>query len=114
MYGSGLRLMETLRLRVKDIDFGQRTITVHDGKGEKHRVVTLPRALEARLKAQLAKQKENHADDLAGGCGDAHMPEALMRKYPNASREWPWQFLRAALTSERFKTFSATLTYQRQ
>ncbi len=93
MYGSGLRLMETLRLRVKDIDFGQGTITVHDGKGAKHRVVTLPRALEARLKAHLAKQKEKHADDLAGGCGDAHMPEALMRKYPNASREWPWQFL---------------------
>jgi integrase len=53
----------------------------------------LPRALESRLKEHLAKESQKHADDLAGGCGDAHMPEALMRKYPNASREWPWQFL---------------------
>ena len=93
MYGSGLRLMEALRLRVKDIDFGQGTIIVNDGKGAKHRVVPLPRALESRLKDHLAKEKQKHADDLAGGCGDAHMPEALARKYPNASREWPWQFL---------------------
>ena len=85
--------MEALRLRVKDIDFGQGTIIVNDGKGAKHRVVPLPRALESRLKEHLAKEKQKHADDLAGGCGDAHMPEALARKYPNASREWPWQFL---------------------
>lgn len=93
MYGSGLRLMETLRLRVKDIDFGQGTIIVNDGKGAKHRVVPLPRALDLRLKAHLQKQKEIHAQDLAGGCGETHLPEALMRKYPNACREWPWQFL---------------------
>jgi len=93
MYGSGLRLMEALRLRVKDIDFGQGTIIVNDGKGAKHRVVPLPRALESRLKEHLAKEREKHANDLAGGCGEAHMPESLLRKYPNASREWPWQFL---------------------
>ena len=93
MYGSGLRLMEALRLRVKDIDFGQGAIIVNDGKGAKHRVVPLPRALETRLKEHLAREREKHANDLAGGCGDAHMPESLLRKYPNASREWPWQFL---------------------
>jgi integron integrase len=93
MYGSGLRLMETLRLRVKDIDFGQGTIVIHDGKGAKHRVVTLPRALESRLRTHLEREKEKHAQDLAGGCGETHMPEALLRKYPNASCEWPWQFI---------------------
>ena len=66
---------------------------LNDGKGAKHRVVPLPRALESRLKDHLAKESKKHADDLAGGCGDVHMPEALMRKYPNASKEWPWQFL---------------------
>lgn len=93
MYGSGLRLMEALRLRVKDIEFGQGTIIVNDGKGAKHRVVPLPRALETRLKEHLGKEAQKHDDDLAGGCGEVHMPEALMRKYPNACREWPWQFL---------------------
>ena len=98
MYGSGLRLMESLRLRVKDIDFGQGTIIINDGKGSKHRVVPLPRALETRLKEHLAKENIKHADNLAGGCGEVHMPEALLRKYPNASREWPWQFLFPAAT----------------
>lgn len=73
--------------------FGQGTIIIHDGKDVKHRVVALPRTLESRLKAHLDKQRENHANDLAGGCCEAHMPEALLRQYPNASREWPWQFL---------------------
>ena len=60
MYGSGLRLAEAMRLRVKDLDFGQGTITIHDGKGGRHRVVTLPRALESRLKEHLAKAREKH------------------------------------------------------
>ena len=93
MYGSGLRITEALRLRVKDIDFGQGTIVVNDGKGAKHRVVPLPRALESRLKEHLAKGMQKHANDLAGGCGEVHMPEALGRKYPNACREWAWQYL---------------------
>lgn len=93
MYGSGLRLAEAMRLRVKDIDFGQGTIIVNDGKGAKHRVVPLPLALESRLKKHLAKESQKHADNIAGGCGEVHMPEALLRKYPNACREWPWQFL---------------------
>ncbi|MFM7181619.1 MAG: integron integrase [Verrucomicrobiales bacterium] len=98
MYGSGLRLMEAMRLRVRDIDFGQGTITVHDGKGAKHRVVTLPRALENVLREHLAKVKENHQQDLAGGGGEVHLPESLGRKFPNACREWPWQWIFPAAT----------------
>jgi len=93
MYGSGLRVMETLRLRVKDIDFGQGTITIHDGKGGRHRLVPLPKALEGRLREHLASNREKHLQDLAVGAGDVHVPEALLRKWPNASREWPWQYL---------------------
>ncbi len=93
MYGSGLRLMEAMRLRVKDIDFGQGTITVHDGKGAKHRVVTLPRALDSALKDHLASGKLAHEQDLAAGAGEAHLPEALGRKFQKASREWPWQWI---------------------
>jgi len=98
MYGSGLRVMETLRLRVKDFDFGQGTITIHDGKGGKHRVVTLPKAIEPRLQEHLAKAREKHLQDLAVGAGDVHLPEALLRKYPNATREWCWQYAFASAT----------------
>lgn len=93
MYGSGLRLMEAMRLRVKDLDFGQGTITIHDGKGGRHRVVTLPMALEQRLKEHLTLLREKHLQDLAVGAGDVHMPESLLRKWPNACREWPWQYI---------------------
>jgi len=93
MYGSGLRLMEAMRLRVKDLDFGQGTITIHDGKGGRHRVVTLPVALEQRLSEHLDRLREKHLQDLVVGAGDVHMPEALLRKWPKASREWCWQWL---------------------
>jgi integron integrase len=93
MYGSGLRLMEAMRLRVKDLDFGQGTITIHDGKGGRHRIVTLPQSLEPRLNAHLAQLREKHLHSLAAGAADAHMPEALVRKWPNAPREWTWQWL---------------------
>ena len=93
MYGSGLRLAEAMRLRVKDLDFGQGTITIHDGKGGRHRVVTLPRALETRLKEHLARAREKHLQDLPCGAGDVHIPESLGRKFPNACREWSWQWL---------------------
>jgi integron integrase len=93
MYGSGLRLAEAMRLRVKDLDFGQGTITIHDGKGGRHRVVTLPRALESRLKEHLVRAREKHLQDLPCGAGDAHIPESLGRKFPNACREWAWQWL---------------------
>lgn len=93
MYGSGLRLMEALRLRVKDIDFGQGTIIVNDGKGSKHRVVPLPKALEPKLKDHLANRKRKHEEDLAAGSGEVHMPESLMRKNPSATRDVAWQYL---------------------
>ncbi len=98
MYGSGLRLMEAMRLRVKDLDFGQGTITIHDGKGGRHRVVTLPVALEQRLQQHLDRLREKHLQDLPVGAGDVHMPESLMRKWPNATREWCWQYLFASAT----------------
>jgi integrase len=121
LYGSGLRVMEPsrlaggemdaaerspkgegavrrppnqcLRLRVKDIDFGHGTIAIHDAKGGKHRLVPLPKALEPRLQAHLATLRNKHRQDLIAGAGEVHMPESLARKYPNAPREWPWQFV---------------------
>ena len=98
MYGSGLRLMEAMRLRVKDLDFGQGTITIHDGKNGKHRVVTLPVALEERLNQHLSRLREKHLQDLVVGAGDVHMPESLLRKWPNATREWCWQYLSPSAT----------------
>ena len=92
IYGAGLRQMEALRLRVKDLDFGQGTITIHDGKGGKHRIVPLPRALEPRLQAHLSLHRERHRRDLESGVGEVHLPEALRRKYPNAPKEWAWQY----------------------
>jgi len=92
MYGSGLRQSEALKLRVKDLDFGQGTIQIHDAKGGKHRVVTLPRALEGRLLDHLERIRDRHHQDLAAGEGDVHLPESLQKKYPNACREWPWQW----------------------
>lgn len=98
MYGSGLRVMECLRLRVKDLDFGQGTITIHDGKNGKHRVVPLPKALEERLSQHLEKAREKHLHDLVVGAGEVHMPEALIRKWRNAPKDWCWQYLFASAT----------------
>ncbi len=98
MFGSGLRLMECLRLRAKDFDFDHGTIAIHDGKGGKHRVVPLPQTLEERLKDHLAKARDKHLHDLAVGAGEIHMPESLLRKWPNASREWAWQYVFASAT----------------
>lgn len=98
MYGSGLRVIECMRLRVKDLDFDQGTITVHDGKGGKHRVVPLPMALEGRLKNYMVMAKEKHQQARSAGVGEVHMPEALARKYPNAPSEWCWQYLFASAT----------------
>jgi integron integrase len=92
IYGAGLRQMEALRLRIKDLDFGQGTITIHDGKGGKHRVVPLPRSLEPRLRAHLSSLRERHQQDLESGVGEVHFPEALRRKYPNGPKEWAWQY----------------------
>jgi len=93
LYGSGLRLMECLRLRVKDIDFEQRQIIVRDGKGGKDRVTVLPETLVPFLQEHLRHVKYLHDDGLSKGYGSAPLPSALERKYPNASREWKWQYV---------------------
>jgi integron integrase len=93
LYGSGLRLLECLRLRVKDIDFGYGRIVVRDGKGAKDRVTMLPGRLRASLKAHLAHAKAVHERDLQLGFGSVHLPDALERKYPNAHRAWMWQYV---------------------
>lgn len=92
LYGSGLRIREALRLRVKDIDFTRREILVRDGNGFKDRVTMLPASLVAPLKAHLLKVQALHAEDLAAGFGAVFMPMALEKKYPNAGKDWPWQY----------------------
>lgn len=93
LYGSGLRLMECVRLRVKDVDFAYRQLTVRDGKGMKDRVTLLPDRLHEPLRLHLAKVKALHEEDLARGDGGVYLPFALERKYPNAAREWHWQYV---------------------
>ncbi len=93
MYGTGMRLMECVRLRVKDIDFDYGTITVRDGKGSKDRIVPLPKRYEAELKSHLETIKSLHASDVAQGHGEVYLPNALAVKYPNAAREWGWQYV---------------------
>ncbi len=93
LYGSGLRLMECLRLRVTDLDFGYHQIGVRDGKGGKDRVTMLPESLEEQLQRHLKKVKILHEEDLADGFGTVHLPNALEKKYPNAHREWIWQYV---------------------
>ncbi len=93
LYGTGMRLMECVRLRVKDVDFGYGQILVRDGKGQKDRVVPLPARLVEPLHAHLDKVQVLHRDDLARGAGAVFLPDALERKYPNAACEWGWQYV---------------------
>lgn len=93
LYGTGARLNEGLQLRVKDIDFETGTITIRGGKGNRDRAVMLPSSLAPALHAVLAQRAEWHAIDIARGRADVEMPDALARKYPNASREWGWQWV---------------------
>jgi integron integrase len=93
LYGSGLRLKECLRLRVKDIDFKNNQILVRDGKGQKDRFTLLPQSLVNPLRDQLRKVHALHLQDLKEGFGLVFMPNALEWKYPNANREWKWQFV---------------------
>lgn len=95
-YGTGMRLMEVLRLRVKDVDFDRRVITVRAGKGDKDRTTMLPLNLEAGLRAQLARRRRLHDVDLARSMVDVELPHALATKYPGAAREWGWQWVFAA------------------
>lgn len=96
LYGTGMRLMEGLRLRVKDIDFAGHCIIVRAGKGDKDRVVPLPESLVEPLKARLAERRKMHDIDLAKGMADVELPHALERKYPNAGKEFSWQYVFAA------------------
>lgn len=93
LYGSGLRLMECLRLRVKDLDFTYGQVTIREGKGEKDRVTMLPESLRHPLERHLKKVKLLHEEDLEGGYGEVHLPYALARKYPRAAKEWGWQYV---------------------
>jgi integron integrase len=100
LYGGGLRLLEALRLRVKDIDLDRREVTIRRGKGAKDRRTVLPSSLVEPLRSHLAETKRIHDSDLAAGAGSVAVPDALDRKYPNVSREWRWQWV-----------FPATRTY---
>jgi len=93
LYGSGLRLLEALRLRVKDVEFARGEVVVRDGKGQKDRVTMLPRTLVAPLREHLGLVEALHQQDLAEGFGRANLPFALARKYPNAAADWAWQFV---------------------
>lgn len=93
LYGGGMRLMEAVRLRVKDVEFARREIVVREGKGFKDRVTMLPESLIAPLKEHLLKVKTLHDEDLAQGFGEVYLPFALDKKYPNAGREWGWQYV---------------------
>ena len=93
LYGAGLRLLECLRLRVKDLDFAYHQITMRDGKGGTDRVTVLPISLETPLQRHLQRVRLVHEEDLDAGFGAVHLPGALARKYPNAATEWGWQYV---------------------
>ncbi len=112
LYGSGLRLMECVRLRVKDLEFERRQIIVRDGKGGKDRITLLPDQVIGDLRNQLLKAKELHKLDLEAGYGEVYLPFALERKYPDANREWVGNmyFRRANARSIRAPTRNADIT----
>jgi integron integrase len=93
LYGSGLRLMEAIRLRVKDVDFARNELIVRDGKGEKDRITMLPQSISSALELHLQDVKRLHEQDLKAGHGEVYLPYALERKYKNAAREFGWQYV---------------------
>jgi integron integrase len=93
LYGTGMRLMECVRLRVKDVDFGRNEILIRDGKGAKDRVTMLPAALAGPLQEHLARRRIIYEDDLRDGKAEVWLPDALEKKYPHAPTEWAWQFV---------------------
>ena len=93
LYGSGLRIMEAVRIRVKDIDFQMKQLTVRSGKGDKDRFTTFPATLTPLLQNHLARVKTLHQQDSAQGHGEVYLPHALVRKYPNTAKEWGWQYI---------------------
>jgi len=98
MYGSGLRISEAIRLRIQEIDYELKTITIRSGKGANDRITTFPSSIVPFLQNHLSKVKGIHENDLAKGYGEVYMPYALARKYPNAAREWGWQYVFPAST----------------
>jgi integrase len=93
LYGAGLRLLECLELRIKDVDFGYRQITVRGGKGNKDRITVLPAVVEPRLKLHIEVVRVQFEKDLKAGDGHVRLPKTLARKYPNADRAWGWQWV---------------------
>jgi integron integrase len=93
LYGTGMRLMECLRLRVKDVDLERNQIIIHGGKGDKDRTTMLPEKLKPELQQHLERVRLTHAEDLRLGLGAVWLPDGLARKYPNAAREWIWQWV---------------------
>lgn len=93
LYGTGMRMMEALRLRVKDLDIGRGVITIREAKGNKDRTTMLPQSLAAELRAHLVERRKLHDIDLARGMADVELPHALAVKLPRAGREWAWQFV---------------------
>jgi integron integrase len=101
LYGAGLRLMEVMRLRVKDIDFAANQITVREGKGNIDRVTMLPQSIKSALQEHLARVNFLHQKDMKEGFGQVYLPFALERKYANANREWGWQYVFPSLKRSR-------------
>ena len=101
LYGTGMRLMECLRLRVKDVDFARMEITVRDGKGGKDRRTVLPRSLLEPLQREVERARVLHGQDIEAGHGVVHLPHALARKYPNAARDLGWQYVFPAAQRSR-------------
>jgi integron integrase len=101
LYGSGMRLGECVRLRVKDLDFTYQQITIRDAKGYKHRITMLPHKLIPALQQQLTITQRIHQQDLTEGFGAVELPDALARKYPNAPRSWNWQYVFPARNRSR-------------
>ena len=93
LYGSGLRLMECVRLRVKDIDFQRNQVLVRDGKGMRDRATMLPKSVEFALREHLERVRKIYEEEIRNGGGRVYLPQALERKYPNAAREWIWQYV---------------------
>jgi integron integrase len=93
LYGTGMRLMEVARLRVQDIDFGLNSIIVRAGKGDKDRITVMPKTIKKSLREHLKSVKKIHEADIQKGFGEVYLPEALDRKYPNAAKDWNWQYV---------------------
>ncbi len=111
LYGTGMRLLEGLQLRVKDLDFERNEIMIRDGKGGKDRHTMLPASLRVPIEEHLAKVRALHVADLAAGAGTVRLPGALAVKYPNAGREWPWQWVFPATTVWRDEATGALMRH---